>query len=385
MIGGDNEKSYDECGKREIAALVPAEFVQRDTAAEGRNKHCEAAASEGRTGLLPALKQAHGPLQQTFELRGSDGTGHRSFDLTGWGSSRQLPGDVMSGDWIEVSFRSDVDAAELLSLLDDLFVQGSWQDEGTIHLYWPSHHWSPDHCVRLRHVLQQMDAREQAGPDILVQSLPHQDWNQQWAQSVKPLRVGRRLVIRPSWEPVVLQPNEIEIILDPKQAFGTGHHATTRMLLEWLQDHIRGGEVVLDVGAGSGILAMAALRLGAASAIGVECDPVAVDCARDYAAQNGFGGELELVCGTLNDMDKEIKPDLVLANLDQLTLLALADDLAAYGTAGARLLFSGVLVDQIAEVVALYCARGFYLVHRREQDGWVALELTRPESCEGHE
>ncbi len=79
-------------------------------------------------------------------------------------------------------------------------------------------------------------------------------------------------------------------MLDPKQAFGTGHHATTRMLyVEWLEDRIHGGEFVLDVGAGSGLLAMVALRLGAASALGVECDPVAVDSARDYASENGFG------------------------------------------------------------------------------------------------
>ena len=108
-------------------------------------------------------------------------------------------------------------------------------------------------------------------------------------ESVRPIRIGRRIVIRPSWEPVALQAQDIEIVLDPKQAFGTGHHATTRMLLEWLEDLIHGGEFVLDVGTGSGILAMVALRLGAASALGVECDPVAVDCARDYARENGFG------------------------------------------------------------------------------------------------
>ena len=125
--------------------------------------------------------------------------------------------------------------------------------------------------------------------DIRVEELSDQDWNRQWAESVRPIRIGRRIVIRPSWEPVALQAQDIEIVLDPKQAFGTGHHATTRMLLERLEDLIHGGESVLDVGTGSGILAMVALRLGAASALGVECDPVAVDCARDYARENGFG------------------------------------------------------------------------------------------------
>jgi len=291
----------------------------------------------------------------------------------------------MPDEWIDVSFRSDVDAAELLGLLADPFVQGSWQDEGTIHIYWPSQRWSQDHHVRLRQILQQMEGRGQSGADILVQSIPHQDWNQQWAESVKPLRVGRRIVIRPSWEPADLQPGDIEIILDPKQAFGTGHHATTRMLLEWLEDLVHGGESVLDVGAGSGILAMAALRLGAASALGVECDPVAVDCARDYAAENGFETNLEFRCGTLEEVDRqgELRPDLVLANLDRRTLLLLCDELARYVSHGARLLLSGILLEQEQEIVDAFSKAGTTLFQRREQEGWVALELLVAESCEG--
>lgn len=291
----------------------------------------------------------------------------------------------MPDEWIDVSFRSDVDAAELLGLLADPFVQGSWQDEGTIHIYWPRQRWSQDHYVRLRQILQQMEGRGQSGADVLVQSLPHQDWNQQWAESVKPLRVGRRIVIRPSWEPADLQPRDIEIILDPKQAFGTGHHATTRMLLEWLEDLVHGGESVLDVGAGSGILAMAALRLGAASALGVECDPVAVDCARDYAAENGFETNLEFRCGTLEEVDRqgELRPDLVLANLDRRTLLLLRDELARYVSHGARLLLSGILLEQEREIVEAFSKVGAMLFQRREQEGWVALGLLVAESCEG--
>jgi len=291
----------------------------------------------------------------------------------------------MPDEWIDVTVRSDVDAAELLGLLADPFVQGSWQDEGTIHIYWPSQRWSPERYVRLRQVLQQLEGRGQPGSDILVQSLPHQDWNLQWAQSVRPIRIGKRIVIRPSWESVALQPREIEIVLDPKQAFGTGHHATTRMLLEWLEELVHGGESVLDVGAGSGILAMVALRLGAASALGVECDSVAVDCARDYATENGFGDHLEFRCGTLEEVDRhgELRPDLVLANLDRQTLLVLCDELARYVSHGARLLLSGILLEQEQEIVEAFSKVGAMLLQRREQEGWVALELLMAESCEG--
>lgn len=286
----------------------------------------------------------------------------------------------MPQDWVDVSVQTDIDAGELLGLLSDPSVQGAWQDGCTVHLYWPGDRWSADHAAALRAVLQQFGC---GSAELLVQSIADQDWNRQWAQSVRPIRIGKRIVIRPSWEPVALDATDIEIVLDPKQAFGTGHHATTRMLLEWLEEFIRGGEFVLDVGSGSGILAMVALRLGAQAAVAVENDPVAVECARDYAKDNRFGAELELLCGTLSDLTERSRPDLVLANLDRQTLLLLCDELAPYGMAGARLLFSGLLVDQEAEVMERYSRAGLYPANRREQDGWVALELVRAESCEG--
>jgi ribosomal protein L11 methyltransferase len=174
-------------------------------------------------------------------------------------------------------------------------------------------------------------------------------------------------------------------VLDQKQAFGTGHHATTRMLLDWHGDLVHGGESVLDVGAGSGILAMVALRLGAASALGVECDPVSVDCARDYATENGFGDNLEFRCGTLEEVDLygELRPDLVLASLDRQTLLLLCDELAQYVSHGARLLLSGILLDQEQEIVEAFSQVGAVLSQRREQEGWLVLELLMAESCEG--
>ncbi|MDZ4854298.1 MAG: 50S ribosomal protein L11 methyltransferase [Nitrospirota bacterium] len=292
---------------------------------------------------------------------------------------------MKSEGWIDVQIRTTVDAAELLGLLDDPAIQGGWEEQGVVHLYWPKPQWSMEAHARLCRTLQGLDPAISDERDIRVEEIPDQDWNRQWAQSVRPIRIGKRIVIRPSWEPVDLHPSDVEIILDPKQAFGTGHHATTRMLLEWLEDRIHGGESVLDVGAGSGILAMVALRLGAASALGVECDPVAVDCARDYATENGFGNNLAFRCGTLMDIDRhgELRPDLVLANLDRQTLVLLCDTLAQYVSHGARLLLSGILVEQEPEIVDAFSKAGATLCRRREQEGWVSLELLMAESCEG--
>ena len=282
-------------------------------------------------------------------------------------------------DWVDVRIVSRLDAGEVLGLLDDPAVQGGWQEGETLHLYWPNEVWTPDHLMRLRQILQQLDGANE--PEIQVHALPHQEWNQLWAQSVKPLRVGKRMVVRPSWEPVTLSPGQFEIILDPKQAFGTGHHATTRMLLEWLEDIVQGGESVLDVGTGSGLLAMAALRLGAARAVGLDHDPVAIECAQDYGVLNRFGPELSLQCGELNGLSEDRSFDLVLANLDRQTLRQHADQLA--GRTGTRLLVSGLLVDQREEVAAALTSAGLYPGRQREQEGWLAVEFLRSESCEG--
>ncbi|HXX76781.1 MAG TPA: 50S ribosomal protein L11 methyltransferase [Nitrospiraceae bacterium] len=288
-------------------------------------------------------------------------------------------------EWVDVRIRTSIDAAELLAMLDDPSVQGSWEDNDTVHVYWPRHSWGSEVFGRLRQVLFALDPDSRSEQAVQVEPLQTQDWNRRWTELVKPIRVGRRLIIRPSWESVQLQPDDIEIGLDPKQAFGTGHHATTSLLLEWLEEIIDGGESVLDVGTGSGILAMAALRFGAAKAVGIDSDPVAIECARGYAQDNHFGTELRLETGDLSKQTTILvpPPDIVLANLDQATLTLCRDHLASYVEHGARLLVSGVLVDHQRELVQTFSSAGMYRTETREREGWVVLEFQAAQSCEG--
>lgn len=289
----------------------------------------------------------------------------------------------MLNDWVEVCIRGSLDTGELLSRLDDSTVQGAWEDGGEVHLYWAEDQWNDEKLASVQSVLADLVQSSRTIP-LSVQRVPSQDWNEAWTRSVKPLRIGR-LVIRPSWEPVLLGPRDIEIVLDPKQAFGTGHHATTRMLLQWLQEDIHGGEEVLDVGTGSAILAMVAVKLGAASAIGVEIDSVAVDCAREYIRLNGLADQIKILCGTVADLPQERRQmaDLVLANLDRQTILDLVDDLSCFALRGARIMVSGILVEQQTEIMDRLSRLGLACLERREEEGWVALKFFRPESCEG--
>jgi len=292
---------------------------------------------------------------------------------------------VIRDDWVDVQIRTSIDAGELLGFLNDPAVEGSWEENGTVHLYWPRRSWGSQLLNRLQEVLAALDPDGQSREAIQVEPLRAQDWSRLWAESVKRIRVGRRLVIRPSWELAQLQAGDIEIVLDPKQAFATGHHATTSLLLEWLEEVIHGGESVLDVGTGSGILAMVALRLGAVRAVGIDSDPVAIECALRYARDNHFGAELMLQTGDLSKRKAVLipAPDLVLANLDQAILMLCRDQLASYVQQGAHLLVSGVLADRRQQLVQDFSCAGMYCTEERERAGWAALQFQPAEGCEG--
>ncbi len=293
-------------------------------------------------------------------------------------------GKTNQDEWVEVRIASSVDAGEVVAQLNDPAVQGAWQERDLIRLYWPANKWCPDVLNDLRSILKELGHGELDNV-ITIDQLADRDWNALWAQSVQPIRIGQRVVIRPSWRAVDRRPDDVELIIDPKQAFGTGHHATTQLLVEWLEDAVHPGDRVLDIGTGSGILAMLALRLGAAKAIGFDIDPVAVECARESVAANGFGPELDIREGTLEDSlgESAERIDLILANLDRQTLLDLSPALCAYAVRGTRLLVSGLLLDQQAEIATVFASNGASAGTVRERDGWVAIELMAPESCEG--
>jgi ribosomal protein L11 methyltransferase len=185
-----------------------------------------------------------------------------------------------------------------------------------------------------------------------------------------PLRVAERLWIVPTWcEPV--DARAVNLVLDPGLAFGTGSHPTTRLCLRWLERHVRGGERVLDYGCGSGILAIAASRLGAGQVLGVDIDPDAVAASRDNAGRNGVDATF---CVPAADPGGEF--DLVAANILANPLTVLAPAIAARVRPGGRLVLAGLLEAQAAEVAAAY-APWFNIAEWAREEGWVALEGVR--------
>jgi ribosomal protein L11 methyltransferase len=210
-------------------------------------------------------------------------------------------------------------------------------------------------------------------PPHETQPVADQDWVRATQAQFGPIEITPALWIVPSWcEPV--EPRALNLVLDPGLAFGTGSHPTTRLCLAWLAAELRRGESVLDYGCGSGILAIAAARLGAGRVVGTDVDPQAIVASRDNARRNGVSATFvvpdELVGVAPADFD------VVVANILANPLILLAPALAARTRRGGRIVLSGVLETQAGEVAAAY-APWFTLAVWRQEDSWVALAGTR--------
>ena len=206
------------------------------------------------------------------------------------------------------------------------------------------------------------------------------DWAEAWKAYFPVQRVGRRLVIRPTWREHASAPDDVVVALDPGMAFGTGLHPTTRLCLAALEpladDGRLAGTRVLDVGCGSGILAIAALRLGASSAFGVDTDPIAIEATLANADRNGQRGRIDARAGSLPTGEPAF--DVVLANLIAGVLIELAPALHDELRPGGTLVASGIFIDREAEVRAALEAVDL-AIHRRTVEGdWVALDARRP-------
>ncbi len=228
---------------------------------------------------------------------------------------------------------------------------------------------------------------ERCGGEVEVgapETLRETDWSEAWKAGLEAIVVSRRLLVRPSFVKATPEPEQAELVIDPGQAFGTGGHASTLLALEWLDAVAPGlapGARILDVGAGSGILALAALRLGPGTAVAFDLDPLAAAATRANAAANGLAGRLEVFAGPLEAL-RPAPFDLVLANLLKSELLPLAEGIAACTARGGRAVFSGLLeADRRAVEEALHAA-GLRLLGTRQRedasgDRWVSLLMTR--------
>lgn len=227
----------------------------------------------------------------------------------------------------------------------------------------------------LRDAASRLTTLAGAEPELLWRWQLDEDWSRRWKEGLEPHRIGARMVITQPWNPVPEAEAEdrFVIVIDPAMAFGTGEHATTRGALALLESAVTGGERVLDVGTGSGILAIAAVRLGAASVVAVESDPEAMDNCRENLDRNGVAGRVSLERGVVDEAHLAADDagfDVIVANVLSGVLVPLLPAFAGALRSGGRVILGGILDHEAPAVKDAATVAGLAVAEERVEGEW---------------
>lgn len=262
---------------------------------------------------------------------------------------------------------------------------GMAQGDTTVTVYLPDNAQGAEQLVALRAMLAQIHARDDAQLfgtlELTLKNVREEDWANNWKQYFKPFTVGERLLIKPSWEMCENPWNRAVLEIDPASSFGTGQHHTTRLCLELLEQLMRPGDRVLDLGCGSGILSIGALLLGASGATAVDIEENAAATATENARKNHIDPTLYRVfCGNVLEDEtlcREIGDgyDLICANIVADVLIAMKQLFRQFLRPEGTLIVSGIIMERRDEVLDQLKKAGFALLEVREREGWAAASL----------
>jgi ribosomal protein L11 methyltransferase len=279
----------------------------------------------------------------------------------------------MSEVYIEVVLNAPADDAlrELLSYqLYGLGFSGFLETDNGFHCYIPKVLWNDAVKSEIHSIVEE----QRPSPIAIsgITEIENQNWNRQWEESIQPVEVSERIVIAPSWHSLPAKAGRLVLVIDPKMSFGTGYHESTRLMLRMMERYITPKSFVLDVGTGTGILAIAAVKLGSRHAVGIDIDEWSYINAKENVARNGCDRRIDIRLGSLESVP-ESEFDFILANITRSTITelfpAFVKKLGQHGT----VLLSGLLADDRERMKAVLNEHRCILLSVDEENEWIGL------------
>jgi ribosomal protein L11 methyltransferase len=280
----------------------------------------------------------------------------------------------MPGSYVELTVTSSEPLGEqVVGLIAHLGFEGLWEDGASLRCYMRKERWDGALLREVERVLRLATPSSRATiPDVRVRTIEEENWNAKWEETIKPIHVTDRIVIAPTWSGYHPLPHEILILIDPKMSFGTGYHESTRLALLLIQRHIRRRPAVLDVGTGTGVLAIAAVKLGARSAIGVDIDDWSFHNAVENAALNRVGDFVQIRHGDLSAVP-DGRFDLIVCNIQRTIIEMMLPGLRTRLAPGGVLVLSGLLLSDGEPIRRSLAATGMHATDELVENEWMAL------------
>ena len=280
----------------------------------------------------------------------------------------------MINNYLQIEDYSDIDLKTCYGDLIDESILNADKTIASVSVYVPADVGVADNLAFLHERL----ATNKLDGKIDISGVNEDDWANSWKAYYKPIKIGERIVIVPAWEKYEASEGEIIVKMDPGMAFGTGSHETTRLVIGLLEKYVKGGERVLDVGTGSGILAICASKLGAKLCRAYDIDPVAVKVARENIKDSG----LENITCDQSDLLRGVDLsdggyDVICANIVADIIIRMTPDVEKYMNEGGLILASGIILERSEDVVSCFESNGFKIVDKAVDNGWCALVVGR--------